>query len=505
MNNYNMSTFSLKELQERHRDNFAPKRVVSLETAQMEAETRSQIQGNQFQQEEPSGLLGFSRKAFDTIFGGVKLAEGLGKGLAAPSVQSVMSEAERMAQDVELNLIKTIRQSKEAGKDTTRLEKALAMQRENIKVIRDAQEDFVESLPSNKEVVGSALRLGTAAVAPTTGKTMVGVTGAGSAVGVGQGMLRGGLAGAGTGVATGALSGAGMGLEQNKDLGGVAMSSLGGAAIGGASGGVLGAATGSFVGKANAKIDPDTIIKNVTPDPAQLTPKQYKEALARGQITPKTATTPAQYKMSGAEKNVALKYANVIDKDPVKTTLNINNTIADLDDEVGTFLRQNNGIFTKGELRNQLTLSLKDLTDITVDQKSLAKAKQNLINNFIDDLDTKDMESLWEARKAFDQQIDKAFTGSPTLQKQLKVQFRNAVQDFISQRTPDDVYSSYMKDMSNLFRLRDNVLLKASKERAESGIKSWIKANPLKAQAVGAVITGVTVYGLSQTGRSDGN
>lgn len=62
-----MATLTLQQLQEKHKDNFQPKKVVSLETAKMEAETKAATAGNQFKTEEPSGLLGLVRKRL-TLF-----------------------------------------------------------------------------------------------------------------------------------------------------------------------------------------------------------------------------------------------------------------------------------------------------------------------------------------------------------------------------------------------------------------------------------------------------
>lgn len=478
-----MAILTLQQLQEQN-PNMQPKRVVSLKTAQMEAETRAKTEGNQFNQ-ETGGILGFGKKAFDTIFGGVKLAEGAGKALASGYVQGTLSESEKSLSDTEMQLIKKIQEFKKAGTDTTKLEATLRQLQEDKKVTADVQQDFAESLPTNKEVIGSSIRLGAAALAPTLGKTMAGATGATTAVGAGQGALRGALAGAGTGAIEGGIIGAGTGLEQNKDLGGVAMSSLGGAAIGGVTGGVLGGALGSISGAIKTKTDPNTILQNVTPNAKDLTPTQYKKLLAQGKITPKTATQPAQYVMGDTEKQVALKYSDVIAKDPVKTVININDKISSLDDEVGTFLKKNNGIFNSGELSNKLSASLDDVTDITIDSSRLANEKAKLVTNFVDGLEKNDMESLWKARKAFDSKIESAFKGSPTLQKELKIAFRNAVQDFVADGTPDEVYKGYMKDMSNLFKLRDTVAVKATKERASSAIQTWIKSNPVKSKVVG--------------------
>ncbi len=108
-------------------------------------------------------------------------------------------------------------------------------------------------------------------------------------------------------------------------------------------------------------------------------------------------------------------------------------------------------------------------------------------------LSKNDNYSLWEARKAFDNSIESAFRGSPTLQKELKVAFRNSVQDFVADRTPDGVYRGYMKDMSNLIRLRDNaVAVRAVKERGYDGFRLWIKNHPKTAKVVGwGVVLGI--------------
>ena len=52
-------------------------------------------------------------------------------------------------------------------------------------------------------------------------------------------------------------------------------------------------------------------------------------------------------------------------KTRLKTILNINNGISSIDDDVGRFLRENNGIFNKGEVRNFVRSSIEDITDIT--------------------------------------------------------------------------------------------------------------------------------------------
>ena len=54
-----------------------------------------------------------------------------------------------------------------------------------------------------------------------------------------------------------------------------------------------------------------------------------------------------------------------------------------------------------------------------------------------------------------------------------------------------------MKDMSQLFRLRDNVITKATKERALNSISLWLKNNPNKSKAIGwatAIVAGKLIW-----------
>jgi hypothetical protein len=233
------------------------------------------------------------------------------------------------------------------------------------------------------------------------------------------------------------------------------------------------------------KVD-NKVLANVTPNTKNLSNKEYEKLLAQGRITPKTNTKGSQYILSGTERETAMKYKNLItDKDPVRNLEKIYTEISTQDENVGKFLRDNNFIFNSGELKNSLKTKLDDIVDITVDEKTLGKSKQRIVDNFIKSLDKNDAETLWKARKAFDQQIEKAFTGSPTIQNQIKKEFRNAIQDFIAERTPDGVYKNSMKEMSNLFKLRDLVNIKAVNEKGQSAIKLWMKNNPIKTKIIG--------------------
>lgn len=235
----------------------------------------------------------------------------------------------------------------------------------------------------------------------------------------------------------------------------------------------------------------------ISPSTTELTPTEYKELLAKKKILPKTKTQPASYVLSKEEKEIAKKYAPLLQSnDPVENSIAVMEDIARKDAEVGVFLRENNNIFNDGELKNFLTKEMKDITDITVDDDKLDAKKLQMIENFIAGLPKNNMEELWMNRKAFDQYIEKAFSGSPTLTKELKKGLRNGVQDFIAARTPEGVYKQSMKDMRQLFDIEDVVSTRAVKERGDSGIQKWIKDNPTKVKLIGGGAGLIGVGGL---------
>ena len=443
------------------------------------------LTGNQFEQKKPTSFLGKARDFSASIIGGGKLAEGVGQSIVAPSIQKSFSESQETTSSLQDQILKRLKEKRKAGEDTSRLEKAYEKSKELNLFQRDLQSDFSESLVSDKEVIGSATRLaGTLAGGAIASK-------AGSLFGVGKattftgGALRGAGAGATAGAVEGAVHGAGLGLEENKDLKGVATSSAVGGVIGGATGGVLGGVLGGVSGKIRG--GKEQFIDNITPNPKELTPKQYQEALRMNKIEPKTATTPAKYVISKGEKETATKFSTLIKKDPVKTSINIFEKVDKLDDEVGAFLETNNSIFSKGELKNSLTKAISEIDDLTVPEARLNKAKSQLINRFVDNLKKNDMKTLWKERKIFDRAIESAFSGSPSAQKEIKVAFRNSVQDFLADRTKDTVYKGFMKDMSNLLRLQKTVGIKATKERGSDAIELWIKNHPKIIKTVGWV------------------
>ena len=426
---------------------------------------------------------GFGAKLRDfavDVVGGRKLAEGAGLALASGDVQGGLSESQQGLSDMQSRLLKRIRERRDAGEDTSRLEGALTQSRQLSEYLSGLQDDFVESLPSNREVVGSSVRLAGTLIVPQLTKGIVGA--AKSAETIGAGIKAGATGGAIAGGIEGGVQGLGEGVEK----GGVVSKTLGGVAIGAGVGGLLGGIFGGVSGARASKEarEASKVIDRLTPSAEELSPKQYGEALRRGRIVPATNTTPARYVLSQNEAEVALKYKNLVEKDPAKTIINLGNQIGRSSEDVGAFLQKNNGIFNDGELRNAIAKNMDEVVDIVAPEQQVTAAKDKLVQAFIDSVDKNDMYSLWRARINFDSQIESAFRGSPTLQKDVKLALRNAVQDFIADRTADTTYSAAMREMSTLYRLQDVVERKGLNQRGMTLIQRAINNNPRTAAAL---------------------
>lgn len=417
--------------------------------------------------------------------GGKEIAQGLGQALAG-NVKRV-EETQNQQIDIQGQLLQRIKEKKAMGEDTSRLEGALKDLGIDIKALGEGASEILNpNQLTSKQVIGDALQLGSTVVGAGTIPGQVGKVA--TAKTIGQGITQGAKAGAISGGAFGTVGGVAQGLQEGKTVKESLAQGVKTGAVGVAGGAILGSVAGGISGglAGRAERAQNKILENITLKADELKPKEYARLLKQGRISPKTATSPAQYILSEQERATALKYSKLINKDPVKTVSGIGNEIGRQDADVGNFLRQNNNIFNKGELKNALKNSLADVTDIAVDEKRITKSKTTLINNFVDSLEKNNMENLWESRKAFDQNIEKLFnTTSKSLSKDMKIAFRNAVQDFISERTDDVTYKTAMKEMSSLFRLQDTAISKAVKEKSKSAIEVWIKNNPALAKILG--------------------
>lgn len=433
------------------------------------------------------GLLG---KALGGIEKTVRpIGQGLAQGVTAKENTENVSNTIQLMSDTQLNLVKAINRAKEEGRDTIRLENALAELNADIEALGGQAEDIATGGITNRDVVESALK--TSAIVAGSGS--VGNVGRGlsTAQNVSQGVIQGAKTGAIEGGVVGALTGAGesVGSGEGKITADeITGGALKGGALGAAGGAVVGGIIGGFTGAVKQLNQPKQIkaVKNITPDAKELTPTEYKKLLRQGRITPRTATESPQYVMTDREAKTIARYEDLFQsKDPVKNSIKTYEKVGELDKKVGNFLSKNNGIYNDGELRNAIAQSMEDIDDLAISQDRIDAAKNKIIDGFMDSLDKNDMKTLWQKRKLFDKQIESAFRGSPSLSKEIKKGLRNAVQEFIAERTQNNTYKTLMGEMSDLLNIEELISKKAVKQRSLSALQSWAKKNDTLLKVVG--------------------
>ena len=489
----NRSGFNFEE----NRKRLDAQKAASALAIQQRAEQESQAQVNAFPPSEPETVKKSFMEKILAFTGGNTLARGAGLGIAQFGTKKTMDSIQQGEGEMQQKLIQAIKKNKAEGKDTTNLVNALKQLTGGIAETGNQANDLYTEGITSKQVVGDALQLATTATtaykAPSVLKGVV------SKPGIIKGTIQGFKTGAISGAGFGGASGFSQGLKQDKSIVDSLKQGVGGAVGGAVTGGVIGGVAGGISGGISKykQAKSASHIDAITPKVNELTPTEYEKLLSQGKISPKTSSSPAQYILSPEEINTANKYKNILtSKDPVKNVTNVIDEIAKKDGEVEKFLRNNNGIFNGGQLKNRLVTKLDDISDINIDPARLANAKKSLVDNFVNTLDKKDMHSLWKARKALDKSIEKVFGGSPTTQNQIKRELRNGIQDFIADKTPNTVYADFMKDMSSLFNVKDVLTTKASKEKLQSGITLWLKHNPGKTKALEWILGGAAASAI---------
>jgi len=382
------------------------------------------LTGNQFEQNKPTSFLGKARDFSASIIGGGKLAEGLGQSIVAPSIQKSFSESQETTSSLQDQLLKRLKEKRKAGEDTSRLEKAYEKSKKLNLFQRDLQSDFSESLVSDKEVAGSALRLGgTLAGGALLGgvsskmgfglkaskglKTIGGVNklfGVGKATTFTGGALRGAGAGATAGAVEGAVHGAGLGLEENKDLKGVSKSAGVGALIGGATGGVLGGITGGITGVLNkSKLSKENFTRELV-QPKE-TAKVKAQAIKEGRLEDPTFLGKAKITPSGRE----LKLANSVE-DVVSSKASVGQNIdairlkvSNTNTGIKSYIEKNKVPFNTSQLGSKLNSAKDDLNLIFASDKQAEKTFNAVVKEFMKGVDKKDTLGLFTRRQSFDQ------------------------------------------------------------------------------------------------------
>lgn len=219
------------------------------------------------------GILARARDAVSDFVGTTALGKGIAATINAPRNQALRDDAMAQTQEIQTELIRRIREKRNRGEDTTRLEQALQRLGTDAQQTVEQFNELDDLGVSNRDVIGSAIRTGaTIASAGTYGQAARGaqsferirnfgqvprVTQAVRTVpGMLEGARKGAVAGATSGSIFGGLQGLGTGIENEEaGLGDIAAQTVGGAIGGGLAGGAIGGVIGGAMGGYQARVN----------------------------------------------------------------------------------------------------------------------------------------------------------------------------------------------------------------------------------------------------------
>lgn len=417
---------------------------------------------------------------YTSVIGGQKLAEGLGNAIAAPKVQRDIDANIENISNTQTQLIQRLKSERAEGKDTTETKKLLKDTINNMNAVIETNQNFQDVLPTNKEVVGSALRLAGTAAGGALVKGASAITGAAKGASALKGIGAGALAGA----TEGAIQGAGMGAEENESASGIAKSALEGSAIGGALGGVA----GGLIGKKPSLISKEDkatkkAIESIMEKPNK---KSVISSFEKGNV--KEVGRGKKFEIAPSKRDIEV-YESVKPYiegkgNPVRDIQSLNQAIPKKAMEVENYLKANPRAFNTNQVSNKLnSLEMPDLfkTDESL-EKTYNLVRQRMIERI--KANTHDMEGLWKARKEFDSLVEDQFgdavfdTEKNTAIKRAIKDMRNSVNDYIAESIGDDTFKKMMRDMSNVYEARYNIAEKAYDAFKTSKWARWKKENP---------------------------
>lgn len=208
--------------------------------------------------------------------GGKEIAQGIGQALKQRSRSKMIEDQQAQQFDLQNRLIDRIREKRELGEDTSRLEAALEDLGQDIGSFGEQAGDVLnpEQL-TGRQVVGDALQLGTTIAGAGTLPGQVGK--ATAAKTFTQGALQGAKTGAVTGTGFGALTGLSQGLQGEGNVGDVLKQTAGGAVAGGITGGLIGAVVGGISGGINKSRLKNEILNAQVADDIKQQPQVNKQ------------------------------------------------------------------------------------------------------------------------------------------------------------------------------------------------------------------------------------
>lgn len=290
------------------------------------------------------------------------------------------------------------------------------------------------------------------------------------------------------GALSGALSGAGTGLQkENSNAGSIALDTLKGAGtgalIGGALGGVGSTLSRVAKGKAPSLLTEEAI--SIT-KPQNFTKKESIGLLKSGKAEQTGLLRSIKPKITAHDREIAESVSHVVKKNNgVVANINaVNDEISRVSQkEIRPFLEKNNKPFNQQTFRARLNKiepprmvkgdATLNNTYNQVKELMLEKVAQHPKNNT----------GLWDARIAFDKEIEREFPalyGSEkyTAIKQAVADVRRVANDFIGMSTPNLTFKEQLKRLSNIYVARENIAENSYRLLESNVISRFAKQHP---------------------------
>ncbi len=233
-------------------------------------------------------------------------------------------------------------------------------------------------------------------------------------------------------------------------------------------------------------------LEAITPNVKDLSKNDKLALVKSGNLSQQGNLSKVKILNTKEDLRIADKFKEVLSKgSPQSKVNNLTSYIDEKDALVGNYLSKNNAIFNNAQLKKNI---LARINDNVIDPTLTDKVKNQMVDQLIARIPQNNLHGLWTGRKAFDQYFQKAFTGNPTLKNQLVREVRNAAQDFVEGKIVDSKYKLFMKDMSDAFKARDILAVKASKDIGQSKVSKVLKNNPALKTALKYTALGAATY-----------
>jgi len=391
-----------------------------------ELQARLQVKSDSVPQPETFG------EKLANFTGGKIIGQGLGQMLANSQIAKQIEKTQGMQAETQGNLIKKIRENKALGKDTSRLEKALADLTIEIQQTGSGAEKLLNQKGiTTKQVLGDALQLGTTVasvgsfgkgfvaggkeatlknVLTNTGRqkaTPSVVRGVTEAATFGKGLIQGAKTGAISGTIFGASGGASGALKDDKSLADVAKNTVGGALVGLGTGAIVGGAIGGVSGAIKGR-EASNLIKKEDFVNDLVAPKATKavkeQALREGRVTEQGLLSASKITPSKRDLQLADTVKDIVSsKNSNLQNLNvISDKVSEINTGVKAYVSVNKVPFNTSQLKTQLNNGRDELKLVFASDSNAKKTYDALVSEFMKHVKNKDTSGLLDARQTFD-------------------------------------------------------------------------------------------------------